>query len=77
MIEVHMGGGEHCAAGVMLCGNEFFGQIWAMMVVNHRKGAHDYLVFIDGFGDKVIANQIAHGLGSVPVALRADGAVEF
>ena len=55
MIEMHMSGRKHFAAGVMLRVNQFLGQIRAMMIVNDSQCADDDFVLVGGLGLVMLA----------------------
>src|SRR5277367_6281912 len=77
VIEVHVGSGEHLAAGMVLQLDQLLGEIGPMVVVNNgQRSSHD-LVLVRLARDQVVANEIAYGLGPVLVAPLANGFIEL
>ncbi len=76
MVQMHVGRGEHLAAGLVLGLHQFLGEIRAVVVVDKgERAGHDF-IFVGLFGNQVIAHKVAHRLRTILVTLSGNRAIE-
>src|SRR5579863_3160729 len=76
VIEVDVRRRENFIFRVVLGFDQLLGELGAMMVVDKRQGSHHRAILFHILGDRVVAYEIANGLGPVSVALLMNRAVK-
>jgi len=61
VVQMHVRSREDLAGSCVLGLDQLGGEIWLMVIVNHRQRAHNYLVFLIRLLHQMLANKVPYG----------------